>query len=86
MSCGLERLTIANEMVQVALKIVDKNSNLKYEAQYYLATEELRFNHVLTSKLLFWQLYCSHMNRLMDDEYELLEKYLIFSKFICKLF
>lgn len=82
MSYGYERLKIANEMNQVALKIPEKKSNLKSEAHYYLAIEELRFNFISKSKLLFWQLYCSHMNNLIEDECEMVEKYLIFSKFI----
>lgn len=81
LSFGIERLKIANEINQVALKIGEKNSNLKFEAQYYLAIEELRFNHISKSKLLFWQLYCLHINNFNEDEREMIEKYLIFSKF-----
>uniref|UniRef100_A0A915DDJ5 MADF domain-containing protein n=1 Tax=Ditylenchus dipsaci TaxID=166011 RepID=A0A915DDJ5_9BILA len=76
-----QRLTLANEMFQVASKVNDKVSyanEIKASAQFHKGEEQLRFGNFLEAKKLLWKASEQQLKYLSESERKLVKDYLVF--------
>lgn len=59
---------------------LEQNPSVRYEAQFYVAVELLRFNFLEKSKLALWRLHSLHLDHLPEIERKLVGQYLLFGK------